>query len=294
MIPYAFQYLRVNTWREAVDLLEEHGESARVIAGGQSLLPLLKMRILKLDYIIDVSRIEPSAYINGSANGETKIGAMTTHRTVEDSELIKSRYTLLSEAASSIADTQIRSRGTIGGSICEADPSASYPAAILALDATMVIEGKGGESTVKAQEFFVDAYTTALDGSDILKEIRLPQLPPGTGSCFIKYSRRPQDFAIITAAAVTTVDAEGRIQEGSISLGGIQSVPVRLEKAEKLIQGHILDGEALEGVSSVIDEMEVELSDSHGSATYRKEMAKEFISEALTKSLSRAKRNTKS
>jgi carbon-monoxide dehydrogenase medium subunit len=291
MIPYEFEYLRPESWREAVSLLKQHSDSAKILAGGQSMLPLMKLRLLRPEYVIDLSRIKGSSYIKESAGGETSIGALTTHRSIEESEFIKSKYTILSEAARSVADTQVRCWGTFGGSICHADPGSSYPSVMIALDATMAVEGENGARTIRARDFFVDAFTTALGPTDILKEIRLPALMPRTGSAFFKYAMRSQDFAIVAIAAALSVDAKGNVGKADICLGGIRPAPIRLVKAEEAIKGRELDDESMDRVISCVDSVDVTMSDHHASAEYRKEMAKVHIVQVIKECITRAENN---
>lgn len=284
MIPHHFEYLRAESWSEAVELLQTH-ENAKILAGGQSLVPLMKMRIAQPEYIIDVTRIKELSYIEKVPGSYVKLGALVVHRSIESSPMLEGPYALLREAASSIGDTQVRNRGTIGGSLCHADPGASYPPVMLALEAEMVAVGKKGERSIRAQDFFVDALTTSLDQTELLREIRLPNLPDGTGSAFLKFATRPQDFALAAVAAVLSLDKNGKIKKARVGLGGVQPTPTRLSHIEGALEGQ---DSVKEDLDTLLLAIEATLSDIHASATYRKHAAALYVQRALQIAFSRA------
>jgi carbon-monoxide dehydrogenase medium subunit len=212
MFPAPFEYHAPTTLQEALQLLAQHGDNAKVLAGGQSLVPMMKMRLAMPAVVIDLNRIAELCYIR--EEGEViAIGAMTRHYEVETSELLKRRCPLLSECAAHIGDVQVRNRGTIGGSLAHADPAADYPAAILACDAEIkVVNTNGAERVIKATDFFVDLFATALQPNELITEVRVPAFAPKTGSAYLKMEQLASGFALCGVAVKVTLDG-GVIQD---------------------------------------------------------------------------------
>ena len=206
MIPTAFALKRAGSVEEAVRLLAESGEDAKLLAGGHSLIPLMKLRLAAPETLIDVGGIDGLSYIREEGD-RIAIGALTRHAELERSELLQRRCRLLARTAAEVGDIQVRNRGTIGGSLAHGDPNGDLPAAVLALDADLVAVGPGGERTLRAREFFRDFLTTALEPSEMLTEVRVPALD-GAGSAYAKFNRRAQDWAIVGCAAVVRGDEE--------------------------------------------------------------------------------------
>ena len=209
MIPTAFAYAAPTSLDEALALLSQYGEDAKLLAGGQSLLPALKLRLAAVEQLIDLGRIPDLAYIR-EETGSLCIGARTTHYEVETSLLLQQRCPLLSECAGQIGDVQVRNRGTLGGSLAHADPAADYPAAILALDAEIRVVSAQGERSLSAEDFFIDMMTTALQPQEVLTEVRVPVCAAQTGSTYLKVPQPASGFAIVGIAAVVTLDGAGQ------------------------------------------------------------------------------------
>lgn len=289
MTPRSFEYFTPKTLKEAINLLSTK-EDSKVMAGGQSLLALMKLRLASPAYIIDINPLQELSYIKPRKDRSLAIGALTTHDMIENSALIKKNSYLLSEAASRIGDQQIRNRGTIGGSLCHADPAADTPTAILALDTEMVAQGKKDERIIKAKDFFVDLFTTNLKPNEVLTEIRIPALQPNTGTAYMKLSRRAGDFAIVGAAAVISKGKDGVCTKASVALGAVGPTPLRAVGVEKALVGKKLTSEAIEKAAEKAPEGIDPPSDIHGSAEYRTAMTKVMAKRVVTLALSRTKR----
>ena len=285
MYPKQFDYFVAQNLKQAISLLRKYNDS-KILAGGQSLLALMKLRLAEPKYLVDIGRIPKLTYIR-PRNGGIAIGAMTTHDTIEISPLVRSRFSVLSEAASQIGDQQIRNRGTLGGSICHADPASDMPPVMLVLNARLVALGPRKERVIPAEQFFVDLFTTALKDYEVLREIRIPALPPRSGSAYMKFTRRHGDFAIVGVAAVLTVDKKNVCEEVRIGLCSVGSTATRAKSVEKTLLGKVVDDKNIEEASQLADEGTDPPSDIHGSAEYRKAMAKVFTKRALKLAFSR-------
>jgi len=285
MRPRSFEYLCPSTLEEAVQMLDKYEES-KVLAGGQSLIPLMKLRIASPKYIVDITRIPGLSYVK-EEGGKLLIGALATHDMIENSPIIREKCPILSEAASVIGDQQIRNRGTIAGTLCHADPAADIPTAFLALGGEVVAVGPVGERVIKASDFFVDIFTTALNPNEVVREVRVPVLPPKTGSAYLKHTRRQGDLAIVSVAAIVTVDYEGVCTSASIALGSVGPTPLKAVEVEKALLGKKLTEDVIAAASELADRGISPPSDIRGSAEYRTEMAKVFTKRALRLALSR-------
>src|SRR5437899_12990629 len=217
MIAQNFEYVVPSSLGEAVNLLEKHTEHAKILAGGHSLIPMMKLRLATPEFLIDISRVPGLSYIKEDS-GTIRIGALTTHYTIETSDLIRRRLPALSDAAGLIGDVQVRNKGTIGGSIVHADPAADYPASILAADATIVALGPKGERQIPASKFFVDMLTTAIDRTEIVHELQLPVKSGKTGSAYLNLAQTPSGFAICGAAALIDLDGSGALSNVAIGI----------------------------------------------------------------------------
>ena len=237
--PAPFEYHLPQTLQEALRKLKDL-ENARLIAGGQSLMPMLNLRLAYPDHLIDLHGVEGLAYIREEGD-EVAIGAMTAQRTIEFSDLIKRRLPLLSEAILSVGHRQTRNRGTIGGSLCHLDPAAELPLVAAALDATILVTGSAQARRVAMAEFAVDFMTPAIAADEIVTEIRFTPWPHGHGWAFTEFARRKGDFAIVAAAALLDLAPDGRIARAALALGGVGPVPVRVSAAECALVGNIPD-----------------------------------------------------
>jgi carbon-monoxide dehydrogenase medium subunit len=230
VIPAAFDYQRAGSVDEAIGLLTDNGEDAKLIAGGHSLLPLMKLRLAAPSVLIDIGRITDLSYVQGEGD-EVRIGALTRHHDAANSDLLREQVPLLAHVAGQIGDPQVRHRGTVGGSIAHGDPASDLPAALLALRATLVARGPGGERTIAADDFFTGFLETALAPDEVLTEIRVPAMP-GTGWAFEKFNRRAQDWAIVGVAAVLT-NGSGGPGVGLVNMG---SQPLRAAGTEEALR----------------------------------------------------------
>lgn len=288
MNPKRFDYFAPESLQEAISILREN-EDAKVLAGGQSLIALMKLRLAAPQVLVDLNRVkEDLSYIREEKN-YLAIGAMATHDSVENSEVIMQKFTLLNDAASKIGDQQVRNRGTIGGSCCHADPAADLPTALTALNPTFVAVGPAGIREISYSDFFVDTFTTSLAKGEILTEIRIPYLEQRSGSAYIKHSRREGDFAIVGVGAVLTLDRSGSCKDVRISLGAVAPTPIRASKAEKYLMGKKITEGLLEEVGERAKDGADPPSDMHGSREYRFDMIKVFTKRAVKLALSRVR-----
>ncbi|HEY8173300.1 MAG TPA: xanthine dehydrogenase family protein subunit M [Dehalococcoidia bacterium] len=287
MKPAPFAYFDPRTLEDAIALLDEHGADAKVLAGGQSLVPLLNMRLARPAVLVDINRIDGLDYIRDDGVA-IAFGAMTRQREVERSPLVREKLPLLHEAMTYIAHPQIRNRGTIGGSLAHADPAAELPAVAQVLEAEFVIAGPGGSRTVTSNDFFVTYLTSCLEPNEVLTEVRFPVMSPDSGWSFIELSRRHGDFAL-AGVAVTMRLTGGQIADARIGLFGVDATALRAAEAEALLRGQRPD-EALfaragEAAALAIEEP---LSDIHASAEFRRDLARVLTQRALSEAAGRA------
>lgn len=288
MKPPPFEYFDPRSTEEALRLLRECGEDAKVLAGGQSLVPLLNFRLARPRYLIDLNRIPALADIR-PRDGGLAIGAMTRQRAVEQSALVRERSPLLHEAMPFIGHFQIRNRGTIGGSLAHADPAAELPAVVTAVGAELVVERGGGQRTLRPDEFFTGYLTTALAADELLVEIRVPPMLPQTGHAFLEVSRRHGDFALVGVAALLTLDGDGICTAAALALTGVGPVPLRVEAAERALVGVKPDQAAFQEAARRISASLSPESDIHASREYRTHVAGVLARRALGRALERAK-----
>lgn len=288
MITQPFDYYSPQSLDEVLQLITEH-KDVKILAGGQSLIPVMNLGLSAPKVIVDLNRIKDLAYIKeGKAN--LAIGAMTTHEAVEGSLAIKNSFQILHEAVAAIGDTQVRNRGTIGGGICHADPAGDYPPVMVALSSTFDVLSNKKSREIAADDFFVDTFTTALSSDEILCEIRLPYLPARSGSAYVKHEYVSGGFAITSAAAVVTLNKDGSCNRFSVVIGGVSSVPIRLRKTEKVFAGSQFSEKIIEEIGQIAFEAATNpLSDLHADAEYRRHMAAVFAKRALRIAWSRAK-----
>jgi len=280
-------YFRPKTIEEAVSLRASYGKESRLLAGGTDLLPLIRNRAMMPKCVIDITDIPGLDYIKIDKTGALSIGALATIKAVEQSEIVKEAYPLLSEAAHQMGTTQLRNMGTIVGNICRASPSADTASPLLALKASVEIVGPNEKRVVLLEEFFTGPGETLLDDSEMVTEIRVPKLPPGTGTAFLKLTRVAHDLAKINAASVLTVE-NGVCQDARIALGGVAPTPIRARKAEQVLRGNKLDDERIETAARTAAEETRPITDLRSTAEYRKEMSKVTVRQALKISWERA------
>ncbi len=287
MIPSEFEYQAAKTLDEALRALGRHGDEAKILAGGHSLLPMMKLRLASPRYVVDIGRIRGMDYIREERD-KIAIGALVTHAQVIASELLCAKCPLLPETASEIGDMQVRNRGTIGGSVAHADPAADYPASILALDAEMVVQSSSGKRTIPAADFFVDLLTTQIRPGEILTEIRVPIKRAGEGVAYKKFHQPASGFAIVGAAARVIAGKAGQIEDIALGMTGVGSKAYRATAVEKSLRGKTasesLIAEACAKAAQGVDP----LGDIFASAEYRREMASVFARRAITSALEKA------
>ncbi len=288
MKPAQFEYHDPRTVDEAVALLKQYDGEAKVLAGGQSLVPLLNMRLARPAALVDINRVAGLDYIR-EESGVLVIGAMTRQRTLERSGVVRKGNPLLHAAVASIGHPQIRNRGTIGGSLAHADPAAELPAAVLALGGELVGAGTSGRRTIAAADFFVTFLTTALGPDEVLVELRAPPLAARTGWGFQEFARRHGDFALAGVALSLTLDGTGACSDARIALFGVGSTPVRAARAEAVLRGEKPSPALFERAGDEVrDEIEEPLSDIHASADYRRHVAGVLTARALAEAATRA------
>jgi aerobic carbon-monoxide dehydrogenase medium subunit len=287
MKPAAFEYFTPATVEEALALLAEHGE-AKPLAGGQSLIPAMNFRLARPAVLVDLNGISELAYVRAESGG-VALGAMTRQRAVERSDVVARAAPLVAEAMPSIAHPQIRNRGTIGGSIAHADPSAELPAVMLALDARFRAKSSSGERSIPAGEFFKGMLETALEPGELLVEIAVPPLPASTGSAFLEVARRHGDYAMVGVAVIVTLDPRGRCKEARIGLLSVGDGPVLATEAGKVVAGQTPSAELLRaaGEAAATDDIDPP-SDIHATAAYRRQLARVLTRRALACAFERA------
>jgi carbon-monoxide dehydrogenase medium subunit len=281
MIPASFDYIAAKSLDEAISLLARHKDDAKILAGGHSLLPAMKLRLMQPKVLIDLSRIKELSYIKEEA-GQLRIGAMTTHFQVETSDLLRRACPLLPETATQLGDMQVRNKGTIGGSVAHSDPAADWPAAILALDAAK------GDRVIKATDFFVEMLTTALEPGEVLREIRIPAGKGKPGQAYVKVRHPASGFAVVGVAVNLSADS-GKFQSAGVGITGVSPKAYRAAKVESTLRGNALDAKTLASASAhAADGVDIN-SDLYASAEYRKQLAMVYTRRALEIAISRLK-----
>ena len=287
MIPPAFEYLRPKTIPEAIAFLEQHGDDAKILSGGQSLIPMMKLRIARPAYLIDINRISGLSYIKEEA-GFLKIGGLTREAELEASGLIRSKYPIILETAHVIADPQVRNLATVAGNLAHGDPANDHPATMLALGAQVVATGSRGERVIPIEEFFLSVFSTALEPGEILTEIRVPVPPARSGGAYLKLERKVGDFATAAVAAQLTLDGNGAAQKVGIGLTNVGATPIKAKKAEDFLRGKKLDETNLRQAGQLASEDAQPSSDLRGPAEYKKGLVKELAKRALSRAAERA------
>lgn len=288
MKPAPFEYHAPDTLEEALALLGEHGFGAKLLAGGQSLIPAMNFRLSQPAVLIDLNGVDELVYVREDGAAGLRIGAMTRQRTLEHSDLVAARAPLLAETMPWIAHPQIRNRGTVGGSIAHADPAAELPAVMLAREACFELRGPAGSRTVPASEFFTGLFGTAMQPDELLVEARLDPLPDRTGTAFEEIARRHGDYALAGVAAVLTVDEAGRCTRARIALFSVSDGPTVATGAADLLPGRELDEAAIREAADVTARDLDPPGDIHASATYRRHLAGHLTARALRTAAARA------
>ena len=285
MIPAAFDYERAESVDHAIDLLGQHGEDAKLLAGGHSLLPLMRLRLARPSVLVDIDRLSDLEYVR-DAGDHIAIGALTRMCDLALDPVLAQHNPLVAGAAGEVGDPQVRHRATIGGCAAHGDPASDPTTALLALDAEIVAKGPSGERVIPATDFFTSFLETALQPAEVLTEIRVPKLAPGTGWSYQKFHRRAIDWAIVGVAA--TVEREnGSIRSARVGLTNMGMTPLRASAVEAALVGSPASAEAIASVAENAPEGTSPPSDTNGTAEYRREMSKVFVRRALQEALSR-------
>ncbi|MFN8503815.1 FAD binding domain-containing protein [Kouleothrix sp.] len=287
MIPSEFQYFAPATVDEAVGLLQQHGDDAKLIAGGHSLLPALKLRLSSPSVLIDVSKIGGLDTI--TVNGSVTIGAGATYRAIASSDAVRGACGVLAECVAQIGDNQVRNRGTIGGSLAHADPAADLPAVALALGASVTAKGPGGERSIGADDMFVEMLTTALEPNEVIIAVTFPTLGAGEGAAYEKLRQPASRYAIVGVAAYVKLGADGNVAEARVAVTGAGPKAVRQSASEAALAGTSGDEAAVAAAAAVAgDDMDY-LGDIHASEEYRRAMVKVYTRRAIASALARAR-----
>jgi carbon-monoxide dehydrogenase medium subunit len=286
-----FEYFAPKTVREAISLLAKYKEEAKIICGGQSMLVVMKQRLLTPEYLIDIKGISSLDYIKYDEKQGLKIGALTIHRAIEKSPVIQKHFRVLSELEGNLATVQTRNWGTIGGNLCHGDPAGDPAPVFIALRAKLKLAGPGGERVVDMEEFSRDYLEVALEPDEMLTEIQVPTPPPHTGTAYEKLMVMKGDMGIVGAAvSITLSGKDGLCQDARIALSNCSSVPLRAKKAEKELVGKTINEALLVKAGETASKEAAPTSDVHGSAEYRREMIKVFVRRVGLTALERARK----
>lgn len=286
MIPAQFDYARANTLDEALSLLATN-EDAKILAGGHSLIPAMKLRLMQPPLLVDISRIKDLSYVR-ETDGQIQIGAATTHYQLESSELLKTICPLLPECAGHIGDVQVRNRGTIGGSLAHADPAGDWPAAIIALNADLVAVSKQGERVIKADDFFVDLLTTSLEPGEILREIRISKAA-GRAQAYVKMHHPASGFAVVGVAASLSLNGGSKCERASIGITGVAAKAYRPGAVESSLNGATLNEQTISAAAAHAGDGIDANGDLFASADYRRHLAQVYTRRAVEAAMARAR-----
>jgi len=286
MFPASFEYHRASSVKEALSMLQQYGEDGKLLAGGHSLIPMMKLRLAQPAHLVDIGGIRELASIR-EEGGKVVIGGLATHHAVETSDMVRAKLGMLAECASVIGDIQVRNRGTMGGSLAHADPAADYPAAVLALEGEIKIEGTGGSRTVKADEFFLDLMTTAVKPGEMLTQVAFAPVPAGAGFIYVKHRQPASGFAMVGIAALVTLDKKGNFDRVRVGVTGLGPKPFRAKAVESALQGK--NAQAIAGAAAHAADGIDALSDIHAAADFRAELARVYTRRALETAARNAK-----
>jgi carbon-monoxide dehydrogenase medium subunit len=289
-VPAPFEYERATTVDQAIGLLERLGSSARLVAGGHSLLPMMKLRLANFEYLIDINDLHGELGYIRLSDDEVRIGAMTRHRELLESDVLAGVFPIFRDAEKVIADPIVRNRGTLGGSLCQADPSEDLSAVCTTLDASCVIRGPGGaERVVTMEEFYVGPYETAVADNEILTEIRIPRKNFKVGSAYAKVERRAGDWAVVSAGAAVWLDAEKRIVDARVGLAAVGPNTTGIPEISAALRGHEPDESLYELAGAIAARSCDPVTDTRGSADYKRHLADELTRRTLRKAVERAR-----
>jgi len=286
MIAQSFQYESPGTIAEAISLLQKYGDEAKILSGGHSLIPMMKLRFASPGYLIDINNIKGLSHIN-EENGIVKIGALTREAEIEHSDLLKKYFPIFGDVTKQIADPQVRNRGTVGGNLAHGDAANDHPAVMLALRANIVITGPEGNRTVPIDEFFFGFYTTAIQQNEILTEIQIPIPPVGTGSAYHKLERKVGDYATAGVAVQLTLDRKGICTAAGMGLTNVNPIPLRAVRSEEALLGKLItDGSIAEAAKYASEDCSPS-SDLRGSEEYKRAMVAVLVKRMIHKAVER-------
>ncbi|HVO95575.1 MAG TPA: xanthine dehydrogenase family protein subunit M [Terriglobales bacterium] len=283
MIPGSFEYYAPRSLDDAVQFLAAHRDDVKILSGGQSLLPLMKMRLSKPGFIVDIGRVPGLDGIAEEGNSLI-IGALVTHSQIEYSDLLQKKCPLLPQTATTIADVQVRNRGTLGGSIAHADPAGDWPAAVLALEAEVKISGPNGERWVKCEDFFLGLLMSVLEPDEILTAIKVP-VAGNDKTAYLKAAPRSSGFAVVGVAARLSVDANGTCGRAAIGITGVADKAYRADRVEQLLIGKTIDNSVIQHAAAEATHNVEAIEDINGSAEYRKHLTEVYVARALQQAL---------
>jgi aerobic carbon-monoxide dehydrogenase medium subunit len=287
MIPPSFEYLRPKTVPEAIAMLQQHGDAAKILSGGQSLIPLMKLRLARPGCLIDINRIAGLSHIQ-EEGGYLKIGGLTREAELEASPLVAAKYPIILDTAHVIADPQVRNLATIGGNLAHGDPANDHPATMIALGAQIVARGPRGERIIPIEAFFLSLFSTALEPDEILTEVCIPISPPRSGGAYFKLERKVGDFATAAVAVQITVDDKGACQKAGIGLTNVGATPVKATKAEEFLRGKNLDDTNIRQAAKLAADQAEPSADLRGPVDYKRGLVKELAKRALRRAVERA------
>ena len=289
MIPPTFDYLQPKTIPEAIALLQQYGDDAKILSGGQSLIPMMKLRIARPAYLIDINRIAGMSYVK-EEDGHLKIGGLTREAELESSPLVRSKYPIILDTTRVIADPQVRNLATLAGNLAHGDPANDHPATMLALGAKVIATGPAGARVIPIEDFFLSLFTTALAPNEIVTEIQIPVPPAHSGGAYFKLERKVGDFATAAVAAQLTLDSSGTCQQVGMGLTNVGPTPVKARKAEAFLRGKKPDEGNIRQAAQLASDEAQPSSDLRGPAEYKKGLVKELAFRALSRAVERAGR----
>jgi aerobic carbon-monoxide dehydrogenase medium subunit len=288
MFPSEFEYHRATSVKDALAMLKRFGDDAKLLSGGHSLIPMMKLRLAQPSHLVDIGSIGELARIR-EESGRVVIGAAATHHQIESSELVGKRLGLLAETAATIGDVQVRNRGTIGGSLAHADPAADYPAAALALEGQIKLESEAGSRTVKAEDFFVDLMTTAAKPGEIITQVSFAPLAPGVGYAYMKHRQPASGFALVGVAAMVKLDRGGNCESVRIGITGLAPKAFRAKTVEAALTGKPPQAATIQSAAAHAADGVDALSDIHASSDFRAELARVYTRRAIEQAIARSK-----
>ena len=288
MIPASFEYFRPKTLNEAISLLQKHGEDAKILSGGQSLIPMMKLRLASPPVIVDINRVDGLSYVN-EADGHLKIGALTREADLEASDIIRTKYPILADTARVIGDPLVRNSATIGGNIAHADPANDHPATLVALHASIVVTGPKGRRTIPIHQFFTGLFMTDMQADEILTEILIPVPAGNSGGAYYKVERKVGDFATAAVAAQVTLNASGSFEKVGIALTNVGPTVIHAKDAEDFLRGKNPDAQTLTQAAELAAGASQPSSDQRGPAEYKRGLIKTLTVRALNRAIERAK-----